>query len=257
MTGRRDWTEQELLIALRLYCELPFGRLHSRNPTIINIADKLGRTPSALAMKLTNLASLDPVVRDAGKKGLSAASALDRAMFSYMQTDWNRFTEASEQALNDIVGVEQMLDEPSSETIQVVAPVGKDVVVTAKARRGQAFFRRSVLSAYNNTCCITGVNDPIFLVASHIIPWRENEEHRLNPTNGICLSTLHDRAFDQGFISFSDHLELIFSDKIRKTENEFLRGNFLRYENKALSFPSKFSPQAEFLAYHRSHIFNQ
>lgn len=257
MTGRRDWTEQELLIALRLYCELPFGRLHSRNPTIINIAEKLGRTPSALAMKLTNLASLDPVVRDAGKKGLSAASALDRTMFSYMQADWNRFNEASAQAFNDMIGAEQIPDDASSTTIQVDVPLGKDVVVTAKARRGQAFFRRSVLSAYNNTCCITGVSDPVFLVASHIIPWRENEEHRLNPTNGICLSTLHDRAFDQGFISFNDNLELLLSDKIRKTENEFLQENFLHYENKALSFPHKFSPKAEFLAYHRLHIFNQ
>ena len=52
MVSRRVWTRQELLVAFALYCRLPFGRLHSRNPEIVQFAEAIGRTPSALAMKL-------------------------------------------------------------------------------------------------------------------------------------------------------------------------------------------------------------
>ena len=57
---KRGWTRDELLVAFNLYCKTPFGRLHQRNPEIIRLASALGRTPSALAMKLVNFASLDP-----------------------------------------------------------------------------------------------------------------------------------------------------------------------------------------------------
>ena len=46
---RRDWTREETLVALNVYCRTPFGRLHGRNPEIIRIAAALGRTPDALA----------------------------------------------------------------------------------------------------------------------------------------------------------------------------------------------------------------
>ena len=55
------WTREHRLIALNLYCKLPFGKLHKDNPIIKEVAAKMGRTPSSLAMKLCNFASLDPV----------------------------------------------------------------------------------------------------------------------------------------------------------------------------------------------------
>src|SRR5580704_9949883 len=53
------WTREHFLIALNLYCKLPFGKLHKGNPIIIEIADKMGRSANSLAMKLCNFASLD------------------------------------------------------------------------------------------------------------------------------------------------------------------------------------------------------
>ena len=55
------WTREHFLIALNLYCKLPFGKLDQRNPIIKEVSAKMGRTPSSLAMKLSNFASLDPV----------------------------------------------------------------------------------------------------------------------------------------------------------------------------------------------------
>ncbi len=68
------WTREHFLIALNLYCKLPFGKLDQRNPIIKEVSAKMGRTPSSLAMKLSNFASLDPVQQARGIKGLSGAT---------------------------------------------------------------------------------------------------------------------------------------------------------------------------------------
>jgi putative restriction endonuclease len=39
------WTREELIIAFNLYCKIPFGKIHNRNPEIIELAKILGRTP--------------------------------------------------------------------------------------------------------------------------------------------------------------------------------------------------------------------
>ena len=72
MATRINWSRDQLLIAFNLYCQMPFGKMHSRNPEIIKCAEIIGRTPSALAMKLVNIASLDPAITSTGRSGLKA-----------------------------------------------------------------------------------------------------------------------------------------------------------------------------------------
>jgi hypothetical protein len=60
MALRKNWTPDDLLVAFRLYCRTPFGRLHRNNPEIIELARLMGRTPSSVGMKACNFASLDP-----------------------------------------------------------------------------------------------------------------------------------------------------------------------------------------------------
>jgi len=59
----RHWAHTELLIALNLYCKLSFGQLHARNLVIIDLAEKLQRTPGSVAMKLCNRRSIPCSVR--------------------------------------------------------------------------------------------------------------------------------------------------------------------------------------------------
>ena len=75
--GQTLWTREELILAINLYCKLPFGRLHRANPDIIHLAKLIHRTPSAVALKLVNFASFDPSLRARGIKGASNASKLD------------------------------------------------------------------------------------------------------------------------------------------------------------------------------------
>jgi hypothetical protein len=48
MVSSGRWTKEQLKLAFHLYCQLPFGRLHSRNQEIIKLASLIGRTPSAV-----------------------------------------------------------------------------------------------------------------------------------------------------------------------------------------------------------------
>jgi len=65
---QRNWTRKELLFALDLYCRMPFGKLHQHNPEVTKIAQAIGRTLSAVAMKACNFANLDPNLE---RRGLS------------------------------------------------------------------------------------------------------------------------------------------------------------------------------------------
>ena len=53
MADRKRWTRDELLVAFNLYHKLTFGQLHARNHAIMDVAKRMERGPSSLAMKLT------------------------------------------------------------------------------------------------------------------------------------------------------------------------------------------------------------
>ncbi len=246
-TTRRPWTREELLVALGLYLRLPFGRLHRGNPEIVQHAALLDRTPSALAMKLTNLASLDESL---DRSGLSNASSADREVWAELQADWPATADA-------IVEATARVGEgtPTDDEVSASPAGGEDVLVERKTRRGQDLFRAAVLSAYQGRCCITGLSDSRLLNASHIVPWRADPANRLNPRNGLCLSALHDRAFDRGLITFDEQLRLCVSPALEETNNPFVHMSFLDLSGNALRLPEKFAPDPAALACHREQIF--
>lgn len=257
MSARTGWTRQQLLVAFNLYCQMQFGKMHSRNPEIIKYAKLIGRTPSALAMKLTNIASLDPAITSTGRKGLEGASAADKAMWDEMQADWEHFAVEAQHAAS-VLGIPTELGAAVDDTSapdEIVDYTGSNKTVQTTTRVGQDFFRRSVLSAYNYRCCITGLSVPKLLVASHIIPWRVDAANRLNPRNGLCLSMLHDKAFDAGIIAIADDMTVRVSRKHATSVDHFFNSALLAYDGKPIVLPEKFWPLAEFLAYHRQHVF--
>lgn len=87
------WTPEQLKLAFYLYCQLPFGKLHSRNSEIIELAQLIGRTPSAVAMKLVNFASLDPTITSTGRRGLGNASQADRSVWDAFHANWDGLVE--------------------------------------------------------------------------------------------------------------------------------------------------------------------
>ena len=90
-----------------------------------------------------------------------------------------------------------------------------------KTRVNQSVFRQIVLANYDGKCALTGIDLSELLVASHIIPWADNVQERLNPENGICLSSLYDKAFDKGLISFTNDQHIIFSVRLDSFPKEY------------------------------------
>ncbi|MFZ6708549.1 HNH endonuclease [Undibacterium sp. TC9W] len=257
-----NWTREQLLIAFNLYCQLPFGKFHSRHPEIIAFASLIGRTPSALAMKLVNIASLDPVITDSGRSGLTGASKLDRAMWEEMQADWNRFAVTSQTAVDALLALNRVnVEDADIEDEAAISDVQIDYSsdskrIESEVRIGQHFFRRAVLSAYASRCCITGLAHPSLLVASHIIPWRSDRANRLNPSNGLCLSMLHDKAFDKGLLTVDTEYKIKISPAANKlADNPFASEWILGLDGKQIAMPEKFSPSMEFLVWHNKHVF--
>ena len=268
MSKGKPWTHDELMLAMNLYCKLPFGQLRHGNPLIIEVAQKLGRTPSSLSMKLCNLASLDPYHQARGIKGLQGASRADREAWEVFTANWEENGVASEEQLQVLLGqteVAEPADAVEKSKLQrksiIKLPVGEpagptEKVVTVKARLGQQFFRQSVLASYNSCCCITGNPVPELLVASHILPWGKYPEQRLNPSNGLCLAQTQDAAFDKGLITLDEDYRLVLSPYLREyLPNESLSRNFLDYEGKQIVMPEKFPPDVEFMQMHREEVF--
>jgi hypothetical protein len=253
-----NWTKEQLKLAFYLYCQTPFGKLHSRNPAIIELSKLIGRTPSALAMKLVNFASLDPSITTSGRVGLRSVSKLDRTIWDEFHLNWELLAVECEQLLRDLKQKRQTkvsVKRESDEDFVIEDFTGETRQALVEQRIKQSFFRRAVLSSYRSRCCMSGVAEPRLLVASHIVPWSKDRANRLNPSNGLCLSAIHDKAFDKGLITLSVNLRIILSRELRRREEAFIKEVFLPLENKVIEMPERFAPGAEFLEHHRRHIF--
>ena len=259
------WTREHFLIALNLYRKLPFGKLDKGNPLIIQVAERMGRSPGSLAMKLVNFASLDPVITGSGRKGLSGATKQDRVMWEEFNSGLSDLGPESEQLLHDLFTSDESveLDFLSSTKVQIERPRSFDgpteTSSTVKVRRGQQLFRQSVLSSYSVRCCISGIDHPRLLVASHIRPWHAFPADRLDPRNGLCLSSLHDAAFDWGLFTLDEDFKVVLGPELgKRLDREMIRQNFEPFAGQPIRLPSKLAePSQEFLEYHRSEVFGR
>lgn len=253
MTTNR-WTKEQLKLAFHLYCQLPFGKLHSRNPEIVRLAKLIGRTPGAVAMKLVNFASLDPVITSTGRAGLGNAGSLDREVWGEFHANWEALAVECELLRRDLDADAQPDDEVAEQLIPEDYS-GETRKVVTEQRIKQNFFRRAVLSSYRGRCCMSGLSEPRLLVASHIVPWSKDKANRLNPSNGLCLSAIHDRAFDKGLITLTDDFKIIVSEELRRKKDAFVIQVLLPLDGRAIEPPERFAPQPEFIAWHRNQLF--
>ena len=256
MAKGRLWNRNELIVAMNLYCKLPFGQLHYRNPVIIRLAERLGRTPGSVAMKLCNLASLDPVQQARGISGLSGASAADKAVWEEFHHDWERLAFESEQLLAKLTGqkVERLAEIDEADLPR--AGLERERIV--RTRVNQHFFRATVLAAYDFRCCLTGLGIAQLLVASHIIPWAADQKNRMNPRNGLCLNALHDGAFDRGLMWLDDGFVVHFSERLQADakKSDATLAWLTSFDGQPVRLPKRFSPDPGLLRRHAKQFVN-
>jgi putative restriction endonuclease len=258
MAKQNIWTREQLIVALNLYWKVPYNKISgSSNAKIKEISVFIDRTPAALAYKLMNFTSLDPERQDKGNKGKSGAGSGDKIVWNEYFGQWEQLAFDSAIILSKLQNksIEEVTDIPQED---IKHTEGKEKERLVKTRVNQSDFRRRILASYNEKCCITGLNIPTLLVASHIIPWSKNEQERLNPRNGLCLNSFHDKAFDKGLITVTNDFKIKLSDSIlSKKKDAVIQKYFSIYENQTIILPDRFMPSIEFLEYHQTHIFNR
>ena len=257
MATRNLWTKEELILAFNLYLKTSFGKMHSTNKDVIHLANLIGRTPNSIALRLVNFASVDPVLKARGIKGMDGGTKI-------VQPIWDEFFNNQEQL---VFLSEQILAQKENTSIEnkykdllfdIKDLKGEMVTREVKTRVNQSVFRQMVLANYNTKCAITGLDLPQLLLASHIIPWSKNEEHRLNPENGICLSALYDKAFDKGLIGIDLNYEIILSKDLKaKKDTYFYNQHFAPIKNKKIIEAISYLPRKDFLQYHLDVVFEK
>ncbi len=207
---RRDWTREELIVAFNLYCKIPFGRIHIRNPLIVELAKSIGRTPSAVSWKLANFARLDPALKKRNIAGATHGAQGEVDIWNEFNNNWEQLAFESERLLQTMTG-----RDPAATNDAQEFPEGRTGETVVRTRINQGFFRASVLAAYGFRCCITGLSISQLLNASHIVPWSVDVKNRTNPRNGLCLNAVHDRAFDCGLLTVTPELTIRVSPKLK------------------------------------------
>ena len=96
------------------------------------------------------------------------------------------------------------------------------------------------------------VDRPEHLIASHIKPWRESDNHeRLFEGNGLLLTPTIDHLFDRGFISFENSGELLVSPVAHK-ESMSRMGIVM---DRVVNVGGFAESQREYLDFHRARVF--
>ena len=257
MQVKNLWTREELILAFNLYLKIEFGKTHKGNPKVIALANILGRTPSSIGMRLGNFASVDPYHQGRGVGGLKGG-------MNQVKPIWDEFFHNQEEL---VFLSEQILAQKENTSIEnkyqdilfdLKGLKGETVIREVKTRVNQSVFRQMVLTNYNTQCAITGIDIPELLLASHIVPWSKNENERLNPENGICLSALYDKAFDKGLIGVNSSYQVILSNSLKKKkETSFYQNHFVSIENQRIVDGIKYLPRKEFLEFHLDTIFEK
>ena len=245
---KNTWTREETIIAFNVYCKIPFKDSSKNHPMIVKYAKIIGRTPSALNMKVGNLGRLDPKLKEKGIVGLSHGSKVEQMV-------WDEFYADPEKLVYES---ECLIAKYSNESIEHTShidlanlPQGTDRLALIKQRVNQSFFRNAVLSSYNSTCCISGIRNENLVEDCHISDWKSDAKNRTNPHNGICLNPFFHRAYDRFYISITPDYGLEISDRLLDSISDDVTRAYLQRINKRQIFlPEKFAPDKDLLQSH-------
>lgn len=258
----RDWSRDELVLALYLYCQIPFAKTKANNPEVIRLAGLIGRTPASVARKLGNLGAFDPQLKQRGISGLAHASRADKLVWEEFHDRWDKLVEESGKLLTALspsgpgpVTESEAAFPAESEEILAMPAGPSEGTAVVRVRLLQSFFRRAVLASYDSACSVCGLDLPPLLVASHIKPWGADESIRAEPRNGLCLCAIHDRAFDRGLMTVSEDLGLVIAADVLSSRQAFVCSALVEFHDHPLRMPRRFSPRMEYLAWHREHVF--
>ena len=243
--AKHNWTREETIVALNLYCKIPFKDSRASHPLVIEYANLIGRSPAAMNLKIGNLGRLDPMLQAKGITGLTNGSKLDVIVWNEFFDNPEKLAFESEQIIAKYKGV----DIAKSAGIDIKhLPVGVDKMAVTRQRVNQRFFRDVVLSSYNNCCCVSGTCCTSLLEACHISSWSDDVANRTNPKNGLCLNSFFHKAFDNYLFTITPDLTISISNKLIDSVKSISFQDYLAsIDNWSMLKPEKFLPDTALL----------
>lgn len=259
MNGRR-WSREEAIVVLGLYCRIPFAKSRKTHPAVERVAQLIDRSPDSVHLRIGNFGSCDPYLREQGIVGLGHTGRLVREIWDEFQGKWAKLVHAAFRLERDFERARPPLA-PAADLValrpEALRPESSRMV---RVRNLQGTFRDMVVAAaYGGKCCVTSIDNPQLLIASHIKPWaKSSNAEKLDPKNGLCLNALHDRAFDRGLITIDrKHRVRVSSELLRRSSSPVLQQWAKDYKGKKIALPEKLvdAPAPDFLEWHADNIF--
>lgn len=171
-------------------------------------------------------------------------------VFKERNTIGNQMYSSALSSYQDFLSVacQAQVTEDIQQIINDVTIDNTEKATLVNTRVGQGRFREELIK-YWKGCALTRYKTTEFLVASHIKPWREsNNEERLDRYNGLLLLPNLDKAFDLGYMSFSENGKIKISEFIEATD-------VLGIQNSMMINLAK--QHQDYMAYHREVVFKE
>ncbi len=241
----RKWSDSETLFLFKVFLTEPSKNLNSGSPLVMELSEKLSRTPGSIHRKLEDIRSNDPGYIARGRKPTNCA-VLVKEIWANLAEDHSatlsKMNNAYLQYCEDSVEVGAML-------IDEINP-GIDIPYMSSYRSGQPMFRLLVASNFDRRCCITGISMPELLVASHIKPWAESTPmEKTDPRNGLYLNRLHDGLFDRFLMTLDEDMRIVYSDRVRDCMDEDVFESFFgKSEHARIRRPSRYEFDDSFMS---------
>lgn len=161
---------------------------------------------------------LDNITRDAGSAGRTPGQTVSRVLQELRDEKYLFFSDLGIYTLNRVpvsAADEDLPDDVLENAVDEGLLVLTDVETSSeisllRVRKGMNALRKQTLANYRESCALCDVNDKGLLVSSHIARWADHPEARGLLSNTICLCTLHDKLFENGYFAMDDDLNLIW-----------------------------------------------
>ena len=128
---------------------------------------------------------------------------------------------------------------------------GLEREAVTKVRVNQHLFRSIVLAGYREACAVCGLPIERLLIASHIVPWSIDAANRMNPRNGICLCSLHNRAYDAGVLLIDAGYSVRLTEAIESHRpNDAVCRLLVHYEGRQIRLPERWHPDPHLVKRH-------
>ena len=219
-----------------------------------------------ISAAVARLPSLDPRLNDVLRLDIDGPSAFKAVVDWYADVNelpnLDSVAETSE-IIDDkdhtnavIPGLQRELESEASKLndLQRSGLPGKDVDVIAKRRVGQGPFRKFLKAKFGARCCISGLDNIEFLIASHIVPWsKSTPDQKTDWENGLLLSVSWDAVFDKGYISFDQQGYLLCAETL---DEELARHLGISTKEK-LAEEWLTQGRLRYLSWHRENVFRE